>query len=630
MLVDSNHQRRRKRRMLNPGNECGNPSEEGERVDYKKDANFNNTNNINTISPTINAASIKDNVVDENIVYGCADDPYMHDLEEISRFSDAEDDGAEAEMTNLDTHIVSPIHTTIIDKDHPVEQTFRLSVCMFLITSRVQKGNPGFEGSKLDRGYTGGASAIQITTSLDLGGFTIWKKGHWIEDLDSLTEFAKLKKVSMVCIKLLKLVETLSTYLLENRFQEDKLDKTLFIKRGQGDILILQGILDDIILVYKEEVMHSVEKMMHKNISNELYGYEAVHEERGDNVERAATTATSLDAEQDNGGRPRRQETMGDRPAQTRVLDLETIKTAQAKEIANLKKRVPTADMEVNTASAPVTTAGVSVSTTDAYYMLVKWHKSKGELSVEEKSRLFVELMDKRKKHFARLKAEERRRKPPTKLKRENKCRIEQITLQSRTSCSWDVIENGNSFKPAAQTTTNADGTLTTLIPGPDNYEEKQMIKRRMHMKEEVKMVLQVQVQVTYFRTWEFVNSSSTNEVNDAYGSSSTANTQVSLAALNIEEIDLTMAVSIADIRTRRSIVAMFQLSQDRILCKECRGLTDTKIAGNMKIIKKYRRTVQCGRNFFPSHVGIDEWVLLGYMAMMMLPQTWFMDFFRI
>ncbi|GJS03473.1 hypothetical protein Tco_0392634 [Tanacetum coccineum] len=602
----------------------------------------------------------------------------MHDLEEISRFSDAEDDGAEAEMTNLDTHIVSPIHTTIIHKDHPVEQVIgdiqsntsnrRMKKRCDLNT--VQKGNPGFEGSKMDGGYTGGASAIQITTCLDLGGFTIWQKGHWIEDLDSLTEFAKLKKVSMVCIKLLKLVETLSTYLLENRFQEDKLDKTLFIKRGQGDILILQGILDDIILVYKEEVMHSVEKMMHKNISNELYGLmskaskpmeeknkpllkdadgedyiaasnccgqintkvgwmsgkaakdgigvktgnsrvnavghylvllgknEAVHKRRGDNVERAATNATSLDAKQDN--------------------------------VEEGEVQVPTADMEVNTASAPVTTAGVSVSTTDAYYMLVKWHKSKGELSVEEKSRLFVELMDKRKKHFARLKAEERRRKPPTKLKRENKCRIEQITLQSRTSCSWDVIENGNSFKPAAQTTTNADGTLTTLIPGPDNYEEKQMIKRRMHMKEEVKMVLQVQVQVTYFRTWEFVNSSSTNEVNDAYGSSSTANTQVSLAALNIEEIDLTMAVSIADIRTRRSIVAMFQLSQDRILCKECRGLTDTKIAGNMKIIKKYRRTVQCGRNFFPSHVGIDEWVLLGYMAMMMLPQTWFMDFFRI
>ncbi|GJX28360.1 hypothetical protein Tco_0236439 [Tanacetum coccineum] len=37
------------------------------------------------------------------------------------------------------------------------------------------------------------------------------------------------------------------------------------------------------------------------------------------------------------------------------------------------------------------------------------------ELAIEEKSRLFVELMDKRKKHFARLRAEEQRRKPLTK-----------------------------------------------------------------------------------------------------------------------------------------------------------------------------------------------------------------------
>ncbi|GJS03358.1 hypothetical protein Tco_0319866 [Tanacetum coccineum] len=32
---------------------------------------------------------------------------------------------------------------------------------------------------------------------------------------------------------------------------------------------------------------------------------------------------------------------------------------------------------------------------------------------------------------------------------------------------------NGNSFKPAAQTTTNADGTSTSLIPGPVTTEEK-------------------------------------------------------------------------------------------------------------------------------------------------------------
>ncbi|GKC83204.1 hypothetical protein Tco_1138921 [Tanacetum coccineum] len=75
-----------------------------------------------------------------------------------------------------------------------------------------------------------------------------------------------------------------------------------------------------------------------------LVADKAVHEERGDSVERAATTATSLNAEQDSGnitrthsttipnvplpqgigsgGRPRRQETMGDRPAQTRFESL--------------------------------------------------------------------------------------------------------------------------------------------------------------------------------------------------------------------------------------------------------------------------------------------------------------------
>ncbi|GJW78305.1 hypothetical protein Tco_0139987 [Tanacetum coccineum] len=130
---------------------------------------------------------------------------------------------------------------------------------------------------------------------------------------------------------------------------------------------------------------------------------EAVNEEMDDSLERAATTATSLDAEQDrgninktqskatpneadsqgttSGGGLRCQETMGDTIAQTRfenvsklsndpllargntlpsdedslklnelmplctnlqqrVLDLETIKTTQTNEIASLKKRV--------------------------------------------------------------------------------------------------------------------------------------------------------------------------------------------------------------------------------------------------------------------------------------------------
>ncbi|GJU40742.1 hypothetical protein Tco_1193699 [Tanacetum coccineum] len=50
--------------------------------------------------------------------------------------------------------------------------------------------------------------------------------------------------------------------------------------------------------------------------------------------------------------------------------------------------------------------------------------------------------------------------------------RIEQY-FQVQDYALWDVIENGNSFKPAAKTTTNADGTSTTLIPGPVTTKEK-------------------------------------------------------------------------------------------------------------------------------------------------------------
>nr|GFC85873.1 hypothetical protein [Tanacetum cinerariifolium] len=50
------------------------------RVNQKKNANVNNTNNINNFSPSDNTAGIKDNVVDKDIVYGCANDPNMPNL----------------------------------------------------------------------------------------------------------------------------------------------------------------------------------------------------------------------------------------------------------------------------------------------------------------------------------------------------------------------------------------------------------------------------------------------------------------------------------------------------------------------------------------------------------------------
>ncbi|GKA20895.1 ribonuclease H-like domain-containing protein [Tanacetum coccineum] len=50
--------------------------------------------------------------------------------------------------------------------------------------------------------------------------------------------------------------------------------------------------------------------------------------------------------------------------------------------------------------------------------------------------------------------------------------RIDQY-FQVQDYSLWDVIENGNSFKPTARTKANADGTSTSMIPGPVTTEEK-------------------------------------------------------------------------------------------------------------------------------------------------------------
>nr|GEV89122.1 hypothetical protein [Tanacetum cinerariifolium] len=69
-------------------------------------------------------------------------------------------------------------------------------------------------------------------------------------------------------------------------------------------------------------------------------------------------------------------------------------------------KEVSTAD-PVTTAGEVVTTTGVEVSIATADYELAArlQEEEREELTIEEKSRLFVELVDKRKKHSARLRA---------------------------------------------------------------------------------------------------------------------------------------------------------------------------------------------------------------------------------
>ncbi|GKD45409.1 putative ribonuclease H-like domain-containing protein [Tanacetum coccineum] len=116
------------------GNDNEVPCTKEPRYDQQKKPDVNSTNNINIVSSTVNIASSENNTVDENIVYGCADDPNMTALEDDSIFGynnlifddDDEDVEAEAGMNNLSTYMpVSPILTTRIHKVHPVEQIIR-------------------------------------------------------------------------------------------------------------------------------------------------------------------------------------------------------------------------------------------------------------------------------------------------------------------------------------------------------------------------------------------------------------------------------------------------------------------------------------------------------------------------
>ncbi|GJS54493.1 retrovirus-related pol polyprotein from transposon TNT 1-94 [Tanacetum coccineum] len=63
------------------------------------------------------------------------------------------------------------------------------------------------------------------------------------EDLDFLDRVYKVKKVLYGLHQAPRAwYETLSTYLLDNKFQRGKFDKTLFIKRHKGDILLMSSI----------------------------------------------------------------------------------------------------------------------------------------------------------------------------------------------------------------------------------------------------------------------------------------------------------------------------------------------------------------------------------------------------
>nr|GEW84191.1 ribonuclease H-like domain-containing protein [Tanacetum cinerariifolium] len=87
--------------------------------------------------------------------------------------------------------------------------------------------------------------------------------------------------------------------------------------------------------------------------------------------------------------------------------------------------------------------------------------EEQGELTIEERSKLFVELINERKKHFSRLKAEEKRRKPPNKTQ---KRKIMSTYLKNMAGFTHNQLKN-KSFEEVQKAFDNTMSWINSFVP---------------------------------------------------------------------------------------------------------------------------------------------------------------------
>ncbi|GJZ71902.1 putative ribonuclease H-like domain-containing protein [Tanacetum coccineum] len=306
------------------GKEGGDSSKYGKSYDQEKEDNVNSTNTVNAASTNeVNAIGAKTSIE-------LPDDSNMPELEDIVYSNDDEDVGAEADMNNLDAFMpVSPIPTIRVHKDHLVEQiigdlnstpqirrmTKNLEEHALFSTKWVFKnkkdergiviknkarlvaqGYTHKEGIDYDEVFAPFARIEAIKLFLAYASF----KDFVVYQMDVKSDFLYGKIEEEVYVyqplgfedpdipdrvyKVEKALyglhqaprawyETLSIYLLDNGFQRGKIDKTLFIRRDKGDILLVQVYVDDIIFgSTKKSLYTEFEKMMHKKFQMSSMG----------------------------------------------------------------------------------------------------------------------------------------------------------------------------------------------------------------------------------------------------------------------------------------------------------------------------------------------------------------------
>ncbi|GJT13731.1 putative ribonuclease H-like domain-containing protein [Tanacetum coccineum] len=258
-------------------------------------------------SSPVNAARTSEEHLSEQFspfknAFTLPDVPNVFSIDDTRIFGNAYDDedvGAEDDLNNLETTMnVSPIPTTRIDKDHSKDQIIG-DLTLAIQTRRMTKisdehtmkviqalEDPSWIEATQEElllfqlqkvwtlvGLPNGKRAIEtkwvFRNKKDDRGIVIRNKARLVAQGYTQEEGIDYDEEVYVCQppgfedpqlpdKVYKVenglhqvprawYETLSTYLIENRFRKGTIDKTLFIKKNKGDILLVQVYVDDII-----------------------------------------------------------------------------------------------------------------------------------------------------------------------------------------------------------------------------------------------------------------------------------------------------------------------------------------------------------------------------------------------
>nr|GEX85021.1 hypothetical protein [Tanacetum cinerariifolium] len=227
---------------------------ESECKDQEKEDNVN--------CSTVNVTGINEN----NELLFVLNIPVLEDVSIFNFSNDDEDDGTMADMNNFDTTIQdSPIPTIKIHKDHPLDQVIRdlqsttqirkmsknLKEHGFVITIQQRTNHKDLQNYLFACFYHKTNPKRFLVYQIDVKSDFLYGKieeevyvcqPSGFQDPDFPKRVYKVEKALYGLHQALRAwYETLSTYLLDNGFHRGKINKTLFIKRHKGNILLMSS-----------------------------------------------------------------------------------------------------------------------------------------------------------------------------------------------------------------------------------------------------------------------------------------------------------------------------------------------------------------------------------------------------